>query len=261
MDIGMLDVTNRFVLDFARRYARENPGLAMLDYGCGAGALVAAARREGLPMQGADVFYAGSDARAQAEAAGLRGAAIHEIHGARLPFPNAAFGLVVNNQVMEHVEDLDAVLAEIHRVLRPGGVLLSLFPSRDVWREGHIGIPFSHWFRPGSRARFFYTWALRAAGLGYWKEQSPTAKQWALDKLQWIDTFTRYRSRAEIFAAFARYFASETRELDYVRFRLLDAPGRAWIARLLQWKPAGLVARALFRKLAFFVILSRKEPA
>src|SRR6185295_997432 len=137
--------------------------------------------------------------------------------------------LVVNNQVMEHVDDLDAVLREIHRVLSPDGLLLSIFPSRDVFREGHIGIPFSHWFRPNSRARFYYTWALRAAGMGYWKEQSPTARQWALDTLQWIATYTRSRSRAEIFAAFARYFASATRELDYVRFSLLDAPGRTWI--------------------------------
>jgi ubiquinone/menaquinone biosynthesis C-methylase UbiE len=29
--------------------------------------------------------------------------------------------VVINNQVMEHVEDIDAALSEIHRVLKPGG--------------------------------------------------------------------------------------------------------------------------------------------
>ena len=249
-----MDVTNRFVLDFAHDFARRHPGERILDFGCGAGALVDAGLARALPICGADVFYAGAEA-------GPRGGAIHEIHGGVLPFADASFGLVVNNQVMEHVEDLDSVLREIHRVLSPGGLVLSVFPSRDVFREGHIGIPFSHWFHPGSRARFYYTWALRAIGLGTWKDQAPTARQWTLDKLRWIDLYTRYRTRREIFATYARYFESETRELDYIRYRLADRPGRAWIAASLGFPPAAWAARALFRKLAFFVILSRKAAA
>jgi SAM-dependent methyltransferase len=246
-----MDVTNRFVLDFARRYAREHPDAHILDFGCGAGVLVDAGLAAGLAISGADVFYSGAETRP-------RGGAIHEIHGGALPFPDASFGLVVNNQVMEHVEDLNATLREIHRVLAPGGEVLSVFPSRDVFREGHIGIPFSHWFPRDSRVRFYYTWTLRALGFGTWKEQAPTAQQWAIDKLRWIDLYTHYRSRREIFAVYGRYFASETRELDYIRYRLLDRPGRAWIAASLRFPPAAWAARALFRKLAFFVVLSRK---
>src|ERR1019366_9228148 len=129
-------------------------------------------------------------------------------------FADCYFDLVVNNQVLEHVDDLDGVLREIHRVVKPGGQVLSIFPSRDVFREGHIGIPFAHWFpgppgplpdgrgsdsgtEPGpegaplgsgwyaylgSRLRFYYTWALRSAGMGTWKQQAPSARQWAADK-------------------------------------------------------------------------------
>jgi len=247
-----MDVTNRFVLEFARGFAREHPGARILDFGCGAGAVVDAGIAADLPMCGADVFYAGATARP-------RGGAVYEIHDGILPFPGGTFGLVVNNQVMEHVEDLDAVLREIHRVLTPGGMVLSIFPSRDVFREGHIGIPFSHWFAKDSRVRFYYTWALRSLGLGTWKQESPTPRQWAIDKLRWIDDFTRYRTRNEIFATYARYFRNETRELDYIRFRLLDRPGRAWIASAMRFPPVALAAVAIFRKLAFFVILSRKE--
>lgn len=246
-----MDVTNRFVLDFARGFAREHPGGRILDFGCGAGALVDAGLAAGLPICGADTFYAGAATRP-------RGGAVHEIHKGVLPFADATFGLVVNNQVMEHVEDMDAALREIRRVLTPNGLVLSVFPSRDVFREGHIGIPFSHWFRPASRLRFYYTWALRALGFGTWKEQAPTARQWATDKLNWIDLYTRYRTRREIFDTYGRYFTNETRELDYIRYRLLDRPGRAWIAAALAFPPFAFAARALFRKLAFFVILSRK---
>jgi SAM-dependent methyltransferase len=254
-----LDVTNRFVLEFCRAFAQGQPGARVLDFGCGAGKLVAAGRASGIDMHGAEIYYGGSRTRADAEASGLLGAAIIEISGGRIGFPDRHFDLVVNNQVMEHVEDLDGVLREIHRVLKPGGRVLSVFPSRDVFREGHIGIPFSHWFRRGSRLRLYYTWALRSLGLGIWKEQAPTARQWAIDKLEWIDRHTRYRSRGEIAAAFGRYFRNEMRESDYIRFRLLDRPGRGWVARVVELPMAAAVSRVLFRKLAFLVILSRKD--
>lgn len=253
-----MDVTNRFVLDFALRYARQHPDARVLDFGCGAGRLVQAGLDAGLRMEGADVYYGGSTTRAEAEQSGLLGTAIREIHDGRIDFPEAAFDLVVNNQVMEHVEDLDAVLAEIHRVLKPGGTLLSIFPSRDVFREGHIGIPFAHRLPRGSRLRFLYTWALRSLGLGTWKQEAPTCRQWALDKLAWIDAYTHYRSRRDIFASFQRYFVNELRECDYIRFRLLDRPGREAMARIASLPIVAPMARAIFRKLAFLVIVSRK---
>ena len=256
-----MDVTNRFVLDFAKRFVRSRAGARALDYGCGAGGLVAAGRAEGLEMFGADVYYGGSDTRREAERSGLVGAEIQEIREGRLGFADSYFDLVTSNQVMEHVEDLDAALREIHRVLKPGGTLLSLFPSRDVFREGHIGIPFAHWFGKGSRLRFAYTLTLRSLGLGTWKEQAPSRRQWAIDKLKWIDTYTRYRSRRETFAAFDRYFRSEFHEPDYICFRLRDRRIMAPFARLLDLPLVPAAATAVFRKLAFLVIVSRKEPS
>ncbi len=252
-----MDVTNRFVLDFAKRHAAGR----ILDYGCGAGELVAAARAAGLDMTGADIFYGGSQSRAEAEKTRRLGVILQEMRGGLLPFASAEFDVVVNNQVLEHVEDLEAALQEIHRVLKPGGTVLSIFPSRDVFREGHIGIPFAHWFPRGSRLRFCYTWALRAAGLGTWKDQAPTCRQWARDKLDWIDQHTRYRPRREIFRAFGRHFNSELREEDYIRYRLRDTPRLAPLARLLDLPGVPPVACALFRKLAFLVIVSRKGAA
>jgi SAM-dependent methyltransferase len=252
-----MDVTNRFVLDFAMRFARERPGAAMLDYGCGAGEVVAAARAAGLDMWGADIYYGGSNARAEAERAGLLGAAIRPMQD----FPPGSFDLVVNNQVLEHVEDLGATLDGIHRALKRGGTLLSVFPSRDVLREGHIGIPLAHWFPKGSRLRLLYAWSLRAIGFGYWKEQAPACRQWAVDKLNWIDAYTRYRSRREILAAFDARFRSEFREPDYIRYRLRQSPRLAPLSRLLSLPLAPAAATWIFRKLAFMVIVSHKENA
>jgi SAM-dependent methyltransferase len=254
-----MDVTNRFVLDFARRFAGAHAGARILDFGCGAGELVREGRAAGLEIYGTDVFYGGSRARSAAEASGLLGSVIRETSGHHIPFPDNYFDMVVSNQVMEHIQDLDPVIAEIHRVLRPGSVALNIFPSRDVWREGHIGIPFSHWFPRDTRARLLYTWTLRRLGLGTWKQEASTCLQWARDKLAWIDAYTHYRRRPEIFRVFGRYFRSEMRESDYIRYRLRDRPWRSPLARLLDLPLVPAVASAVFRKLAFLVIVSRKE--
>jgi len=47
----------------------------------------------------------------------------------RLPFASGSFDLVTANMVVEHLKNPQPVLDEIHRVLRPGGVLLIHTPN------------------------------------------------------------------------------------------------------------------------------------
>lgn len=51
----------------------------------------------------------------------------------RVPLPDAQFDFVICIEVLEHVDDLDAVLNEISRLLKVGGVLLITTPF--MWRE------------------------------------------------------------------------------------------------------------------------------
>jgi len=53
--------------------------------------------------------------------------------GGRLPFRAACFDGVFSTQVLEHVSDPEAFLAECRRVLKPGGMLLLSAPF--VWQE------------------------------------------------------------------------------------------------------------------------------
>jgi SAM-dependent methyltransferase len=46
-----------------------------------------------------------------------------------LPFPDATFDVVVANQIFEHLKQIYRPLSEIHRVLKPGGILLFSVPN------------------------------------------------------------------------------------------------------------------------------------
>ncbi|MBY0397997.1 MAG: class I SAM-dependent methyltransferase, partial [Thermoleophilia bacterium] len=67
--------------------------------------------------------------------------------GERLPFPAGRFDGALCVNVLEHVADVDAVLAEAARVLRPGGVLLAITPNGrwerllDLAERLHLKIP------------------------------------------------------------------------------------------------------------------------
>jgi SAM-dependent methyltransferase len=52
-------------------------------------------------------------------------------HAEKLSHPDDCFDAVVCSEVLEHVEDPHALLAEVGRVLRPGGYAVFTFPSQS----------------------------------------------------------------------------------------------------------------------------------
>jgi 2-polyprenyl-6-hydroxyphenyl methylase/3-demethylubiquinone-9 3-methyltransferase len=107
-----------------RRLGAGLAGLRVLDIGCGGGFLAEQFAALGCQVTGVDPSQVSIDA-ARAHAAG-RGLHIDYRAGAgeELPVPDAAFGVACCCDVLEHVSDLDRVISETARVLKPGGLYL-----------------------------------------------------------------------------------------------------------------------------------------
>jgi SAM-dependent methyltransferase len=241
--------------EFCTQWILDNKtenNVRVLDYGCGAGEIVKELRKQGVDAFGCDVFYEGGDCSKQVDSA-LLGSSIRRMEGkgCTIPFDSASFDYVINNQVMEHVVNLDSVLAEIQRVLKPGGVVLSLFPDKGVWREGHCGVPFLHWFPKCSRPRVYYAAVCRMAGLGYYKGNK-SVMHWSQEFCEWLDKWTYYRTRQEIHSTYDKYFV----ELQHIEdYWLQQRLGPRKI--VVTWLPP-FAQKLVVRKLADLVFSARK---
>ena len=107
---------------FVHRLAREvvewlaaRPGESILDLGCGDGQLTARLGAGGVEIRGVD---ASADMVAVARTKGI---AADQASAETLPYGDAEFDAVFSNAALHWIRGQDAMMAEVHRVLKPDG--------------------------------------------------------------------------------------------------------------------------------------------
>jgi ubiquinone/menaquinone biosynthesis C-methylase UbiE len=141
--------------DIGRSYKRDllaalaiEPGHHVLDVGCGPGTDLAALAAATGPT-GA-VFGIDQDpqmvAKARARMADQPIVQVRQADAHRLPFEADSIDRARTDRVLMHVTDPAAVLAELHRVLRPGGLLTLAEPDWDALAIDHPDLAISRAF-------------------------------------------------------------------------------------------------------------------
>lgn len=178
----------------------------VLDLGCGDGMFTTLTLADD-PHHTGRVMYGVEPDAAEAARAKRTGtyAEVYETSAAAMPLPNGACGAVLANSVLEHIPDLDPVLREVHRVLRPGGSFLITAPN-DTFGDGfgvavmldRVGLPgvaarYRAWFNELARHRHRLSadqWQARLAAVGletvhHERYFAPTAMFW-FDLLHYV---------------------------------------------------------------------------
>lgn len=130
--------------NFARSYVT---GQRVLDYGCGSGYGTHQIAAFCDSIVGIDIAEDAIEyARTHYQADNLRYDCIESVDCGPLPLADATFDTVLSFQVIEHISNVSPYLAEIHRVLKPGGVFVCATPDRSTrllpgqkpWNMWHV---------------------------------------------------------------------------------------------------------------------------
>lgn len=123
-------------------------GRVLLDFGCGNGAQTLLFAPHFAVTVGVDVHH--TPLQQFATNANERGPGVFAVHydGDRLPLRAGSVDYAISFEVLEHVRDEREALAELGRVIRPGGILVMSVPNRWWVFETHgADLPLLAWNR------------------------------------------------------------------------------------------------------------------
>ena len=122
--ISLLHEINPARFDYFKKAIGTLRGLRLLDVGCGGGLLAECFAREGAIVSGVDLSLSSLAAAERHSRAGRMSIDYVNASGDSLPFRDSSFDAVVSADFLEHVTDLETVVAECARVLKPSGLFL-----------------------------------------------------------------------------------------------------------------------------------------
>ncbi|KUK46516.1 MAG: hypothetical protein XD73_0621 [Anaerolinea thermophila] len=131
-------------LAMIRQYAEERLNGVVLENGCGVGQYLQRLNADACLAVGLDVDFERVLETHQ------KGLIVQMAVGEALPHAAQTFDLIVSNEVIEHMQDDRQAIAEMVRVLKPGGRLMLFCPNRGYPFETH-GIYWKGEYRFGNK--------------------------------------------------------------------------------------------------------------
>ncbi|WP_370327190.1 methyltransferase domain-containing protein [Euzebya sp.] len=135
---------------------RPLDGASFLSSGCGMGGSLLAYHDAGASRVTGVEVDAATVEMARLRVAEIPSAEVHRVEpDPPLPFDDGAFDVIESMDVIEHVPDPRSYLADLVRVLAPGGLILVVTPNRLWPVEQHLGIAGPPWLPVAAADRLF----------------------------------------------------------------------------------------------------------
>lgn len=128
---ALINRSNPRNFEIIRDWVKPSPGERVLDVGCGRGHVVNALREFGVHAEGIDLNPNAAEIALVPH--------VRTMSATDLEFESDTFDAVVSFHAIEHIPDIDAALAEMARVVRPGGKVLLVYPAEPI--RGLYAIP------------------------------------------------------------------------------------------------------------------------
>jgi len=142
-------------------------------------------------------------------------------------FPSDHFDLIVADHVLEHLDDVFGVMQQLHRMLKPGGILEIRVPhfSRGITHPQHrhgFDVTFPEYVNPRFKGGYIgVPFELRSMRLAYmvrWDLKAPIVKPWQIGILKGVNAVVSWLANLEPYACsrFWCYFVGGFEQIEYI---------------------------------------------
>ena len=122
LETGIHPIRSHYIKSCLKKTQQDNNTL--LDIGCGGGIITEDMAKQGFIVSGIDISSASLNTAKQHAIENKLNIHYQEAPAEQLPFENNSFDVITCCDVLEHVDDVDQVISEVSRVLKPKGFFI-----------------------------------------------------------------------------------------------------------------------------------------